>query len=222
MHKTFTKKKKLLLTIVLCVAVLGVVATVAYLTDVTGAVKNRFSLGDAEVTTEITEETGETDGNAIQKSVAVKNIDTEDYNEQTCFIRVRVTCSPDYLSEGMISLACGTWSEGTFDQTSDTYNMDDWVYADGYYYYLYPVESSQTTEDADRYTTSSLFDAVVLSDAFAENPEAFDVTIYEESVYSMDVDTETTYSTKDDSDWAKLSDDAKLSIMQNAFASLNQ
>lgn len=150
MKRSKWNKKWLFVLIPVCVLILtGAGATYAYMKSVTAEKVNTFTVGN--VTTDLKEEIGETGADTIGKSPYVVNT-----GENTCYIRMRVTVSPEDSAE-----LTGV-------------NAKDWkLEADGFYYYQKPVEKGGQT--------TPVFTGVKVSEGFTGDLE---VTCYQEAVQS--------------------------------------
>lgn len=158
MTKRKLSVKWILLLLVVLALLFGVgrQVTLAYLTSQTGEIKNTFSLGN--VTTEIEEDFEPTDvATVFAKTPVVVNTGKND-----CYIRVRVTCSPEN------ALEIGGW------------DLENWTKgSDGYYYYNKVVKASDT-ETKDK--TTPLFQTVTIRKEYADSIEDFEVTVSQEAV----------------------------------------
>lgn len=180
MKRLFKTKKTFIITLVLMVAVVGSVTTLAILTSASGSVINSFSPGGIDT---VIEETNDPDpittAGYNEKIPTVKNNGPSD-----AFIRARITVTP---STAGVVLYQGSWDEnqtnftktgilyedGTFKNLGNE-NSANWIYnsEDGYYYYTAPIAAGEST--------TSIFDAFTLS-------SNADVTVYQESVASKTI-----------------------------------
>lgn len=166
------KKSKRILSALLLVSAACVGLTLAYLKTNTGALTNKFTIG--EVTTVI-EEDPKVNESTIEKDPKVVNLGPND-----CLVRMRVTVSPkeiaDYLEAGK----------------HINYNTNKWTYNnnDGFWYYQGIVPFSTT--DSSLNQTEELFTKVTgLTDENGQIVEAFQdvknfqITLYQESVQAV-------------------------------------
>lgn len=132
-------------------------ATLALLSSKTDTLTNTFELGD--VTTEIVEDVFEPTevATVFKKEPYVKNTGDND-----CYVRVRVTVSPE-------------------EQLDINWNTTDWTYKDGYYYYN-KVLKADSNEAGEGESTSPLFTTVSVKDEYVDTIEGFEVTVYQEAV----------------------------------------
>lgn len=120
--KQITNKHKFLILLVSCLLLAGIIGvTYAYNKDTTEEKTNTFTVGN--VTTEIEEEVKIT-GTSIEKKPYVKNTGIN-----ACYIRVRVTVSP----EDAVKIT---------DWQTEKWKLEN----DGYYYYQDKVEPGKRTE----------------------------------------------------------------------------
>jgi hypothetical protein len=140
---------------VICVLFICLVATGyvwAYYSDADLS-DNHISIGSVE--TEITEEFPDPvipkDGGTLVKKVSVKNT-----AKSSCYVRVQVLFSDEAAGK-----------KCTID-----YNSDDWSYKDGWWYYLSPLGSGDSTSD--------LFSSVTFA-AGASDLSGFSIYIRQES-----------------------------------------
>ena len=102
--------------------------------------------------------------------------------ESDAFVRARITISPEKTD---VTLLVGAWNGKNFTETSEALkgnknalfdadrNGYGWYLADdGWYYYNTPIAKGESTD--------TLFDAVKVGDV----DKNFDITIYQEAVYS--------------------------------------
>lgn len=184
MKPLFKTKRALLSTILALVLVIGVGATLAYLSAADARLTNTFSL--AEVDTEIKEDL--TNGN---KTVTVKNV-----GKSPVYIRARLMVSG--IDPKQVKIVS---SEPTEKELGTVYLVmpnvtTDWQQADNskpdnFYYYKGVVYSSaaDATPKGDPTETSALLQKVVFADDLAKNKDfldQFSVTVYHESVLAQD------------------------------------
>lgn len=124
------KKKIIAVCLIVAMAAIAVVGgTLAWFTDTKDAT-NTFTVGNVKI--ELTEPNWETSGKndaaeaypgePLKKDPTVKNV-----GANPCFVRVKVTGLDCLGSAGMIT---------TRFNYADGYNTDQWVYHNGYYYYM--------------------------------------------------------------------------------------
>ncbi len=195
MKPLFKTKRALLSTILALVLVIGVGATLAYLSAADARLTNTFSL--AEVDTEIKEDL--TDGN---KTVTVKNV-----GKSPVYIRARLMVSG--IDPKQVKIVS---SEPTEKELGTVYLVmpnvtTDWQQADNskpdnFYYYKGVVYSSaaDATPKGDPTETSALLQKVVFADDLAKNKDflkQFSVTVYHESVLAQDTTKNTAAAIED-------------------------
>lgn len=134
--------------IILCAA--GIV-TLAVLLSKTGELVNTFEPGN--VTTEVREEFEPTEtATVFRKEPVVANT-----GKNACYVRVRVTASPEE------QLEIGGWDRQNWTEKED-----------GYYYYNKALESGEST--------TPLFKEVSVKKEYEETIEGFEVNVYQEAV----------------------------------------
>ena len=153
MKKYFNKKIISLTATILLILIAVVGTTFAYYSDATASVANTFTVGSVET---VIEEDFDTEGN---KDVTIKNV-----GESDCYIRARISISPQDATVSLQGLPGADWVAG----------------ADGFYYYTKPVSPQAYTE--------SLFDGYSITD-FNDFVD-FEVTIYQEAVQAAVYDAE--------------------------------
>lgn len=184
MKPLFKTKRALLSTILALVLVIGVGATLAYLSAADARLTNTFSL--AEVDTEIKEDL--TDGN---KTVTVKNV-----GKSPVYIRARLMVSGiDPKKVEIVS------SEPTEKEPGTVYLVmpnvtANWEQAndskpDNFYYYkgvVYSSAADATPSGKTPTETSALLQKVVFADDLKTEDflKQFSVTVYHESVLAQD------------------------------------
>lgn len=201
MKPLFKTKRALLSTILALVLVIGVGATLAYLSAADARLTNTFSL--AEVDTEIKEDL--TNGN---KTVTVKNV-----GKSPVYIRARLMVSG--IDPEQVKIVS---SEPTEKEPGTVYLVmpnvtTDWQQAndskpDNFYYYKGVVYSSaaDATPKGDPTETSALLQKVVFADDLAKNKDflkQFSVTVYHESVLAQDTSLKDASAIEDVFDSAK-------------------
>lgn len=183
MKPLFKTKRALLSTILALVLVIGVGATLAYLSAADARLTNTFSL--AEVDTEIKEDL--TDGN---KTVTVKNV-----GKSPVYIRARLMVSGIDPKQVVI-----VSSEPTEKATGTVYLVmpnvtTDWQQADNskpdnFYYYKGVVYggAEDATPEGNPIETSALLQKVVFANDLKTEDflKQFSVTVYHESVLAQD------------------------------------
>lgn len=174
MKKIF-KSKKITLSLLLIVGILicatGLV-TMALLRASTDTLENTFALG--YVTTEIEETFEKTDiVTTFKKEPVVKNT-----GENDCYVRVRVTISPE---EAVTIFG---------DEQVFGGSKANWGYYNGYYYYKTALKPGEKT--------TPLFNTVTIKNEYLDTIEGFEVTVYQEAVQAkmnaLDGSSTTDYS----------------------------
>lgn len=184
MKPLFKTKRALLSTILALVLVIGVGATLAYLSAADARLTNTFSL--AEVDTEIKEDL--TDGN---KTVTVKNV-----GKSPVYIRARLMVSGiDPKKVEIVPIEPTGKAPGTVylvmpNVTADWQQADN-SKPDNFYYYKGVVYggAEDATPKENPTETSALLQKVVFADDLAKNKDfldQFSVTVYHESVLAQD------------------------------------
>lgn len=186
--KHFIKAQaKLLVTVLTLVVVLGIGATVAYLHDTTGVVRNIFD--PAQLDTKI-EETLGTDGT---KQVVIANTGKSD-----AYVRARVMVSG--VKNGQLQIVD---SLNEVDEDSSVVYLvmpnvnagdNKWSQIDGdFYYYSDILPGTRNETDEAKCKTSMLLQAVIIGDQVLENDpdflDTFSVTITHESVLASGHDS---------------------------------
>lgn len=156
----FIKQKKLMLSILLVVALIGVGATIALSVAKTDPVVNSFQAADHR--TEI-EEKVET----LKKTVRVKN----SAKDSAAYVRVRFEVSPSNAlisQENLITSTDTEWEEGS----------------DGFWYYTKPVPAGDSTGEIIWETTSdnvkediTSFDVLVYEESCVATSSSLAVTV---------------------------------------------
>lgn len=145
--KKISRKQKVLILSISCLLLAGAAGvTLAYNKSTTEKRENTFTIGN--VTTEIEEEL-EVNGTSIEKKPSVKNT-----GANACYIRMRVTISPEDIVE------ITGWNEKWTKES------------DGFYYYKDKVEPGKSTEPIFQ-------GAEVKEDGFTGDVE---ITCYQEAV----------------------------------------
>ena len=148
MNKYFNRKVISLATTILLIVLAVAGTTFAYYSDATASVSNSVSVGSVE--TEIVEQVDEFG----KKNVTIKNVGKSD-----CYIRARITKSPENAPVKIVGL-----------------NLTDWeLHPDGFYYYKQKVSPT----DQQNFTTP-LFTGYEITDV--DNFIPFEITIYQEAV----------------------------------------
>lgn len=200
MKPLFKTKRALLSTILALVLVIGVGATLAYLSAADARLTNTFSL--AEVDTEIKEDL--TDGN---KTVTVKNV-----GKSPVYIRARLMVSGIDPKQVVI-----VSSEPTEKATGTVYLVmpnvtADWQQADNskpdnFYYYKGVVYggAEDATPEGNPIETSALLQKVVFANDLKTEDflKQFSVTVYHESVLAQDTSLKVASEIEDVFDSAK-------------------
>lgn len=188
MKPLFKTKRALLSTILALVLVIGVGATLAYLSAADARLTNTFSL--AEVDTEIKEDL--TNGN---KTVTVKNV-----GKSPVYIRARLMVSGIDPKQVKIVSSEPTEKElGTVYLVMPNVTQDwdlvagngDSHYTDNFYYYkgvVYSSAADATPSGKTPTETSALLQKVVFADDLKTEDflKQFSVTVYHESVLAQD------------------------------------
>ena len=188
MKPLFKTKRALLSTILALVLVIGVGATLAYLSAADARLTNTFSL--AEVDTEIKEDL--TDGN---KTVTVKNV-----GKSPVYIRARLMVSGiDPKKVEIVSSGPDTKEAGTVYLVMPNVTQDwdlvagngDSHYTDNFYYYkgvVYSSAADATPSGKTPTETSALLQKVVFANDLKTEDflKQFSVTVYHESVLAQD------------------------------------
>lgn len=183
MKPLFKTKRALLSTILALVLVIGVGATLAYLSASDSRLTNTFSL--AEVDTEINEDL--TNGN---KTVKVENV-----GKSPVYIRARLMVSGiDPKQVEIVSSEPDTKEAGTVylvmpNVTTDWQQAND-SKPDNFYYYKGVVYggAADATPKGEPTETSALLKKVVFADDLKTKDflDRFSVTVYHESVLAQD------------------------------------
>lgn len=148
--KSLLSKKVLLISMIAVLLIgTGIATTLAYLSDSKEPLVNTVKLGN--VTTKIEETFEKTSETTFRKEPVVKNI-----GENDCYVRVRVTVSPEE------QLEIGGWDQ------------DNWIEKGDYYYYNKSLKAHGET--------TPLFKTVSVKDEYIDTIEEFEVTVYQEAV----------------------------------------
>lgn len=186
--KHFIKAQaKLLVTVLTLVVVLGIGATVAYLHDTTGVVRNIFDA--VQLDTKI-EETLGTDGT---KQVVIANTGKSD-----AYVRARVMVSG--VKDTQLQIVSSL--DEVHKESSFVYLVmpnvsggdKKWSQFDGdFYYYSDILPGTRNETDVAKRKTSMLLQAVIIGDQVLENDpdflDTFTVTITHESVLASGHDS---------------------------------
>lgn len=204
------KRKRLILSALLIVGIAGVGSTAAILTSATGSLVNRF--GTQALQTEIVEEFPEAVIEVNEDIVKVVTVENQTESANYAYIRARLTVSPDSVLKdngGSVVIKAGDTEITTLDMNAATIDTQQfvteeeekqtdgtWIYCqeDGFFYFTSSVAPGSQTE--------ALISSVVIGDA---SEEAFDITIYQESVVGVEDQT-----------------DLSIEEMQEAFASADK
>lgn len=189
------KHKRLFLSALLIVGIAGVGSTAAILTSATGSLVNRF--GTQALQTEIVEEFPEVVIEVNEDIVKVVAVENKTESANYAYIRARLTVSPDSVLKdngGSVVIKAGDTEITTLDMNAVTIDTQKfvteeeekqtdgtWVYCkeDGFFYFTSSVAPGGQTE--------ALISSVVIGDA---SEEAFDITIYQESVVGVENQTD--------------------------------
>lgn len=163
---------------VLALGLTGTAVTFASVKAVSNAVVNSFEAG--EVKTSIEEEF---EGTVEKNKTVKKNLAVRNEGRSNAYIRARITVSPEKDLD--VTLLHGSWVNGSFTSEGTAlavnaggfYDPDGdgvgwYAGTDGWFYYSAPVEPGTVTE--------TLFDAVKIGEVSGD----FDITVYQEAVYS--------------------------------------
>lgn len=147
--KKYLNRKVISLTTTVLLIMLAVAGTTfAYYSDATASVSNSVTVGSIE--TEIVEQVD---------SVGNKNVTIKNVGKSECYIRARITKSPENAPVEIVGL-----------------NGTDWILgADGFYYYQQKVSPI-----APGNLTTPLFTGYQITNA--DNFVPFEITIYQEAV----------------------------------------
>lgn len=189
-----TKYKKLILSAILVLGIAGVGSTVAILTSATGSLANSFKT--QALHTEIVEDFPEVVIEVNKDIVKVVAVENQNESANAAYIRARLVVSPDSVlvgNGGSVVIKAGDTEITTLavdDMTIDTQRFvtdqtekqtdGTWIYCkeDGFFYYTSAVSPGAQTE--------GLITSVIIGDA---SEEAFDITVYEESVVGVENET---------------------------------
>lgn len=188
--KHFIKAQaKLLVTVLTLVVVLGIGATVAYLHDTTGVVRNIFDA--AQLDTRIEEDLNQTDGN---KRVVITNVGKSD-----AYVRARVMVSGVKADQWEIISNKDEAKNPAKVYLVMPYVKEkggtDWSIEDenGYRYYNAVLQGKKNQTDEAKRKTSMLLQAVIIGDKVLEDDpdflDTFSVTITHESVLASGYDS---------------------------------
>lgn len=186
--KHFIKAQaKLLITVLTLVVVLGIGATIAYLHDTTGVVRNTFDA--AQLDTKIEEELNTDEGT---KKVVITNVGKSD-----AYVRARVMVSG--VKDGQCVIVSSK-SDAQPDKvclvmpnvnhtTAGMWSAKD---KQEFYYYNSVLPGTKNQTNVDDRKTSQLLQAVIIGeDVLKDDPDfldTFSVTITHESVLAGDYD----------------------------------
>lgn len=185
--KHFIKAQaKLLVTVLTLVVVLGIGATVAYLHDTTGVVRNTFDA--AQLDTKIEEELNTDEGT---KKVVITNVGKSD-----AYVRARVMVSG--VKDGQWEIIS---NKGEAENPAKVYLVMPYVNKNTgktwsaideqeFYYYNSVLPGTRNQTNVDDRKTSQLLQAVIIGeDVLKDDPDfldTFSVTITHESVLAGD------------------------------------
>lgn len=204
------KHKRLILSAILIIGIAGVGSTVAVLTSATGSLINNF--GTQALQTEIVEDFPEAVIEVNEDIVKVVAVENKSESANYAYIRARLTVSPDSVLKGnggSVVIKAGNTEITTLDMSAVTIDTEEfvteeenkqtegsWIYCreDGFFYFTSSVAPGNQTE--------ALISSVIIEDA---SEDAFDITIYEESVVGVEKKT-----------------DLSIGEMQEAFASADK
>lgn len=191
------KHKRLILSGILILGIVGVGSTAAVLTSATGSLSNSFR--PQALQTEIVEEFPEVVIEVNRDIVKVVAVENKSESANAAYIRARLTVSPDSVlvgNGGSVVIKAGNTEITTLDMnavtidtqkfvTEETDKQTDgtWIYCkeDGFFYFTSAVAPGAQTE--------ALISSVVIGNS---SEEAFDITVYEESVVGVEGETDLT------------------------------
>lgn len=192
------------------VAVVGVGATLAYLSDATNVVTNTFTVGNVEITLDETDIT-KTDGTRTETGNAYTNIQPGDVLTKDPTVHVDADSSECYIFikvEGLDDLLAETGKDGNGNEVKafalDTNAFKDWIKVaeadgstlssttkDGIYRYKETLEASEST--------GALFNSITFNSAVTEYGEdgvldISDVEITAYAIQSENIDENTAFT----------------------------
>lgn len=191
------KHKRLILSGILILGIVGVGSTAAVLTSATGSLSNSFR--PQALQTEIVEEFPEVVIEVNRDIVKVVAVENKSESANAAYIRARLTVSTDSVlvgNGGSVVIKAGNTEITTLDMnavtidtqkfvTEETDKQTDgtWIYCkeDGFFYFTSAVAPGAQTE--------ALISSVVIGNS---SEEAFDITVYEESVVGVEGETDLT------------------------------
>lgn len=191
------KHKRLILSGILILGIVGVGSTAAVLTSATGSLSNSFR--PQALQTEIVEEFPEVVIEVNRDIVKVVAVENKSESANAAYIRARLTVSPDSVlvgNGGSVVIKAGNTEITTLDMnavtidtqkfvTEETDKQTDgtWIYCkeDGFFYFTSAVAPGAQTE--------ALISSVVIGNS---SEEAFDITVYEEAVVGVEGETDLT------------------------------
>lgn len=168
MKKILKNKKRFIAVFLLCLVTVGLTVALAMVN--TDPLTNSFSIG--EIDTEIHEDNVTATDGVINKAPQVKN-----NSNNPALVRVKMVISPS----NMITVS----NDGQDSNANLIINSDYWTYneEDGYYYYNTVLKGNEFTEPLFTH-----INGIINSDnKFIDGKDAFDVTIYQESIQTSAV-----------------------------------
>lgn len=167
MKKILKNKKRFIAVFLLCLVTVGLTVALAMVN--TDPLTNSFSIG--EIDTEIYEEDVTATDGVINKEPQVKN-----NSNNPALVRVRMVISPS----NMITVS----KDGQDSKANLIINSAYWTYnEDGYYYYKTVLKGNEKTQPL-----FTQIKGIINSDnKFINEKDAFNVTIYQESIQTSAV-----------------------------------
>ena len=167
MKKILKNKKRFIAVFLLCLVTVGLTVALAMVN--TDPLTNSFSIG--EIDTEIYEDDVTATDGVINKAPQVKN-----NSNNPALVRVRMVISPS----NMITVS----NDGQNSNANLIINSDYWTYnEDGYYYYKTVLKGNEMTESL----FTQIKDIINSDNKFIDGKDAFNVTIYQESIQTSAV-----------------------------------
>lgn len=192
MKKLKDTKLKVILPLIVCMCILVVGTTLAFKSNFTGSLTNKFTVGEVET---------EIDEKVEIKDIIYKNPSIENVGKNDCIVRARITVSPKAISEYMDKENSLIYYDETTKQISYLKNaklnnqimINGWKYEDdGFWYYHDVLKSKDKTSPIfnqvrgltkpvylDEGQTISHYEIV---DELKGLISDFEITIYQEAV----------------------------------------
>lgn len=195
----FKKKNKKLIIAAALLAAITVGGTVAYLSDFTGQLTNKFEAAPTDIDTEIDEIT---EGS---KEPWVKNV-----GEADALVRMKVSISPEDLEPGeteadLLSKLGGSWNPSSSPAVQWVYNpADDFWYWQG----VLPAAEGATESITTKLFSLPLESNAPLKSYIEANPD-FSITVYHEACPAVWVDANGTKISAVDNQGNYVDDQAK-------------